>query len=500
MKIPRILLAAGSSGSGKTLITCGFLQALVNRKMKVASFKCGPDYIDPMFHSQVIGTKSANLDTFFASKNCVRYLMKENAADCQIAVIEGVMGYYDGVGGTSTWASAFDVADVTDTPVILIVNSKGMSLSLLAYIRGFLEFKKNSHIRGVIFNQMSPMLYPRMKSLTEQLGVRVLGYVPVVKDCVIESRHLGLVLPEEVAELKEKLMALAGVLEETLDMDGILELACEAGELIPQQGENRKVSSEPENAQDPRTAQSTLQNTAQSPVTELPEEEEQWRACLIGENAAFGYRVPEPLRIGVTEDEAFCFFYKDNFRLLRDMGAELIPFSPLRDRKLPKQLDGLLLYGGYPELHAKELEDNASMRADLLRALRGGMPCMAECGGFMYLHEEMEDMNGKAHKMVGALEGRAFKTDRLGRFGYIELQKEACPEAGRIPAHEFHYFDSTNCGDAYLAKKPFGNRCWACMHESGRLLAGFPHLYYYGNPEVAKNFLEKCLEYKMSGS
>ena len=146
MDIPRILLAAGASGSGKTLITCGLLQALVNRKMKVASFKCGPDYIDPMFHSRVIGTKSRNLDTFFTDAQTTRYLLGKNAADCDIAVMEGVMGYYDGVGGISTKASAYDLADTTDTPVILVVNSRGMSISVAAYIKGFMEYKDNSHV------------------------------------------------------------------------------------------------------------------------------------------------------------------------------------------------------------------------------------------------------------------------------------------------------------------------------------------------------------------
>ena len=165
--IPRVLLAAGASGSGKTTITCGLLQALVQRNKKVASFKCGPDYIDPMFHSRVIGTKSRNLDTFFSSPNVTCYLLGENAGDCDIAVMEGVMGYYDGVGGTTVRASAYDLARTTDTPVILIVNSRGMSISLMAYIKGFLEYQKDSRIKGVIFNQMSAMLYPRMKKLAE---------------------------------------------------------------------------------------------------------------------------------------------------------------------------------------------------------------------------------------------------------------------------------------------------------------------------------------------
>ena len=216
MKIPRILFAAGASGSGKTMITCGFLQALVNRGLRPASFKCGPDYIDPMFHSRVIGTKSRNLDTFFTSGEMTRYLLAVNGKDCDVAVMEGVMGYYDGVGGNTSKASAYDLADTTDTPVVLIVNSKGMSVSLAAYIKGFLEFQENSHIKGVVFNQMSPMLYPRMKALVEEtLPVRVLGYVPKVEDCTIESRHLGLVLPEEIKGLKERLFRLSEILEKT---------------------------------------------------------------------------------------------------------------------------------------------------------------------------------------------------------------------------------------------------------------------------------------------
>ena len=308
MKIPRILLAAGSSGSGKTLITCGLLEALVERGLKTASFKCGPDYIDPMFHSRVIGTKSRNLDTFFTGSEVTKYLLTRNARDCEIAVMEGVMGFYDGVAGTTTTASAYDLAKVTDTPVILIVNSRGMSVSLAAYVKGFLEYKKDSHIKGVIFNQMSPMLYPRMKKLLEEeLGVAVLGYVPKVEDCVIESRHLGLVLPDEIPELKDRLHKLAGVLEETLDIDRILELAGEAPDLL---------DAKPESVTD--------------------------------------FRLSEPVRIGVAEDEAFCFFYADNFRLLGEMGAEIVPFSPMEDKQLPDDLDGLLLYGGLSGIKRKK--------------------------------------------------------------------------------------------------------------------------------------------------
>ena len=453
MKIPRILLAAGASGSGKTLITCGLLQALKNRGMEVASFKCGPDYIDPMFHSRVIGTRASNLDTFFTPETVTRQLFLENAGDCEIAVMEGVMGYYDGVGGTTDWASAYDLSRVTDTPVILIVNSKGMSLSLAAYIKGFLEYRPDSRIRGVIFNQMSPMLYPRMKELVEkELGLSVLGYVPKVEDCLIESRHLGLVLPAEIPELKVRVQKLAGILEKTLDIEGILKLAREA--------------------------------------QELPDPD------MLEEDPGFSWKLPEKVKIGVARDEAFCFFYGDNLRLLEKMGGELCFFSPLHDPELPKDLDGLLLCGGYPELNGQKLEENQGMLRDIGRALDSGMPCMAECGGFMYLHEEMEDMEGRVRKLVGAIPGITYWTSRLCRFGYVYLQDREREDLGRIPAHEFHYYDSTNCGEDFTAKKPVGEREWNCMHRKGRLLAGFPHLYYYGNPQVPREFLENCLKYQ----
>lgn len=456
MKIPRILLAAGASGSGKTLITCGLLQALVNRGLKVASFKCGPDYIDPMFHSRVIGTRSRNLDTFFTDGDRTRYLLAKNASDCEIAVMEGVMGYYDGVGGITSRASAYDLASTTDTPVILIVNSRGMSVSLAAYVKGFLEYKKDSHICGVIFNQMSPMLYPRMKKLLEEeLSVKVLGYVPKVEDCVIESRHLGLVLPEEIPELKSRLQKLSEVLEKTLDIDGILELAGGAPEL---------AAPEPE--------------------------------MLIQKDTAFGYRTEEKVRIGVADDEAFCFFYADNLNLLEQMGAELVRFSPIHDRELPEDLDGLLLSGGYPELNGEALEENQEMCTRIREVILDGMPCLAECGGFMYLHQEMEDMEGKQRRVCGVIPGRAYRTPKLNRFGYITLTEKQDTGLGEIPAHEFHYFDSTDCGEDFRAAKPASKRGWDCIHDRDRLMAGFPHLYYYGNPRVPARFLKNALEYK----
>lgn len=458
MGYPRFLLAAGASGSGKTLITCGILQAFCNRGMQVRSFKCGPDYIDPMFHTRVLGTKSRNLDTFFTDEDTTRYLFCRTAEGADLSVMEGVMGFYDGLGGISVKASAYDLARVTDTPVVLIVNCKGMSMSVLAYIKGFLEYQPDSHIRGVILNRLSPMLYPEMKKMVEnELGIPVYGYVPAVKDLKLESRHLGLVMPDEIKDLQDSLQKLAAILEETLELDELLALGQSAGEL-------------------------SFRPPAIFPVTEREEE--------------------RPV-VAVARDEAFCFLYEDNLELLRALGARLKFFSPLRDEALP-QADGLLLYGGYPELYARELSENAGMRDSIRKAVAQGLPCMAECGGFLYLQQELEDMEGKSWPMAGAISGSAYRTQKLGRFGYITL----CPQQeqmlgmdiGEIRGHEFHYFDSTDCGEAFLAQKPLRKRNWNCIQGTKSCIAGFPHLYYYSNPRIAERFLGACVKYKIHGS
>lgn len=449
MKLPRILIAAPSSGSGKTLITCGILQLLKNRGKKAVSFKCGPDFIDPMFHSKVIGMKSRNLDSFFTDRETLRGLMKKNSQGSDLAVVEGVMGYYDGLAGISSKASAWDVAGSTDTPAVLLVNCKGMSVSVIPFIKGFLEYKENSHIKGVIFNQLSPMMYPRMKKMVEEaLPVKAMGYVPMVKDCRLESRHLGLVMPDEIHDLRENLNRLAKILEESLDVEALLHLANEA-----------------------------------PPIEEELKEED---------------KMDEPVRIGLAMDEAFCFFYEDNLSLLKEMGACLVPFSPIHDSHLPQDLDGLMLHGGYPELYAGALSENRSMRQSIKEAIEEGLPCIAECGGFMYLHEKMQGQDGEYYDMAGAVPGRVHKRERLTRFGYITLSqgKAFGQEIGEVPSHEFHYYDSENCGEAFLARKPLSQRSWRCIHSSDTLFAGYPHLYYYGNRKLPRAFLEKCRERK----
>ncbi len=445
MSLPRFLIAAPSSGSGKTLITCGILQALVNRGMKVASFKCGPDYIDPMFHSRVIGTRSKNLDAFFVNENVLRYLFSRTASENDISVIEGVMGFYDGNSVLSMEASSHDVSRKLETPVVLLINSKGASISNLATLKGFLAFTENN-IKGVIFNQMSQKVFDMIKPEVEKLGIKAIGYVPKVSHLILESRHLGLVLPNEIDELKDKLNQLADVLEESLDIDGLIQLAGSAPDL----------------------------------KYDVPEVK----------------RIDGSVRIGFAQDDVFCFTYEDNIEILKRCGAEIVPFSPLNDKSLP-DVDAIVLSGGYPELHAEKLCSNKSMMADIKAKVADGMPCLAECGGFMYLHERLEDADGKMHDSCGVIKGEVKNTGKLARFGYISITSDD-PESvlgtGSVKGHEFHYWDSDNCGDSWKAVKTNGKE-YLCTHEEGGLIAGYPHLYFYSNPEVPYNFLVKAKKY-----
>ena len=467
--IPRILFTACGSGNGKTMLTCGFLRILERKGIRASSFKCGPDYIDPMFHSRFFGIQSRNLDLFFTGNEMTNYLFRKNTKESSIAVIEGAMGYYDGVGAVSTRASAYELSRVTNTPSVLVVQSRGMGTSLAALLRGFWEFRPDHRLRGVILNQVSAGLARKMQELLQtQYGIPVLGYIPNIEDFVMPSRHLGLLRPEEIDGFAEKVDALADCLEETLDIEGILSLACSAPDLPVR-----------------KAAPFTVAQAEAIKTVVKKKDSDKHREDLAAQR---------PVRIGVARDEAFCFLYEDNLDLLRELGAEPVFFSPLEDERLPEELDGLILYGGYPELYAGELEKNVSMKTDILEAIQGGLPCMAECGGFMYLHEHLRDAQNRSYRMVGAIPGETFYTGRSRRFGYLMLTPGQSV-FGRelllkpIPAHEFHYYDSENPGNAFHAKKPLSDKEWDCMYSTDTLLAGYPHLYYYACPEVAAAFI-----------
>ena len=459
--IPGILFAAASSGCGKTTITCGALRAWQRKGLKIKAWKCGPDYIDPMFHKQVLGIPGGNLDSFFLSKEALKAQYQQKNVGFDLAVMEGVMGYYDGLGGISTQASTYEVAQAVDVPVILILDGKGASLSLAAMLRGFLQYQKDSHIVGVILNRTSPMIGARLKPVLEAEGVKYLGCVPVSKEIQFDSRHLGLVMPEEVPQIQKQLDEIADLLEESVDLDGILELA-------------RSYAEKVENNEDAGLAK--CQTSMETPA-----------AGLFTESR-------NPLRIAVARDEAFCFYYQENMEILESLGVELIPFSPIHDQELPAKVSGVILGGGYPENYAKALSENTSMLVSIRQAWENKMPFLAECGGFLYLHRELEGSDGIFYPLAGVIPDKAWKTNRLGRFGYITLTPDH-PDTcliRKIKGHEFHYWESGDCGTCWTAKKPLSDRSWSCVHSEQGQIAGFPHLYYPSAPEFAEQWLEMC--------
>lgn len=439
---PRVMFAATRSGSGKTTVTCGVLAALKKQNIKVQAYKCGPDYIDPMFHRTVLGIDTGNLDTFFADADAIGRILARDTKDAELIVMEGVMGYYDGVGGTTTMASSYELSKVTKTPVVLIVDAKGASVTLAAIIRGIMEYKKDSRIVGVILNRVSPMFYSRIRHVIEtECGIPVLGYLPEDASFAVPSRHLGLLQPDEMQKQRDWVETVAKAARKTIDIDGILEIAAQAEMLQIQ-----KATGETEKS-----------------------------------------KFPAGYRIGVARDAAFSFYYRENLRMLEDMGATLVYFSPLTDAHV-SEVDALIFGGGYPELYAKQLYENQSMRASVWQALEAGMPCHAECGGFLYLGKSLADAEGNVYEMVGFLDGAGFRTERLQRFGYVELasqEADAFAVNTVLRGHEFHYWDSTDCGDACLAWKPLSKqKTYPCMVKKKGTFAGFPHLYYAG----AENF------------
>ena len=485
------MIASPASGSGKTTLTCGILQLLKNHGKSPVSFKCGPDFIDPMFHRQVLGIRSTNLDSFFVDEEEIWQIFSENMEsenDClpgeeagegiqvennqpeKIAVIEGVMGLFDGLGGKSLKASSYDIARITKTPILLCIPACGMSRSIVPLVKGFLDYDKahsgtgENLIKGIFLNKVSKGTFQLLKSMIEEelsaeYGVKVIGYLPKDSDLNWESRHLGLFLPDEIKNLKEQIQKTAKTLEATLDFEAVEKIDGSVncgmmGETSPD-----KLSS-----------------------------------------FTFQFSVS----IAVALDEAFCFYYQDNLRLLEKAGAKLVYFSPLHDKSLPSGIQGLLLGGGYPELYASRLQANESMRSSIRQAVENGLPVMAECGGFMYLQEKLITERGESYEMCGAIKGQCRYTGKLVRFGYAEfnlknapdensgVKKSGLPVNFSVKGHEFHYFDSSNNGSDFTASKPLSARSWDCMISTPTMLAGFPHLYYRSNPEIVSWFLGVC--------
>lgn len=438
-KVNRILISAFGSGSGKTTFTMGLLRLLQKKGLKVSSYKCGPDYIDTMFHTKALNIPARNIDLFLSSENTVKNIIAETE---DIAVIEGVMGFYDGIAFTSD-ASAYNISMVTDTPVIIIVDAKGKSATLKALISGMLNYKKNN-IKGIILNRITKSSYPVYKNMIEsEINVQVLGYIPEMADCTLKSRHLGLITADEMADIENIIEKIACQLEISIDLDNLLKIA---------------------------------ENT---PDLEYDKQE----INLIGK-----------CRIGVAKDNAFCFYYADNLKVLEKMGAEIIYFSPLSDKELPKNLDGLIFYGGYPELYAEKLSANNSFILSLQKAYNNKIPLIAECGGFMYISQSIDNF-----EMASLIKGNCKMTKNLQNFGYVNVfaNKDSMllKKGENVPAHEFHYSIIDEEYNDCIMRKPKSSRSWQGVYLSDHVYAGYPHLYFLSNLKLAERFIIKAIHY-----
>ena len=467
------MLCAPGSGSGKTLITCALIRVLIRKGFAPASFKCGPDYIDPMFHKTVLGIPSRNLDLFLAGKEGVLRSLAKGMDGRNFGVLEGVMGFFDGMSAGSTEGSSYEISCVTDTPAILVVNTKGMSNSVIPLVKGFCEYGEQRQIKGIILNNISPSIAGEIsKKILEETGVQVIGTLPVMKDAGLQSRHLGLVLPGEIEDLLEIIDKVADELEKTLDFDKLLEIAESASNLG-----NVVEEKSAENVRDLCASQGT--ETSDCSNVETRQANPEGAASNV--------------RIGVALDEAFCFYYQDNLELLEELGAQLQFFSPIHDDKIP-EVDRLIFGGGYPELYAKELSQNQTMLQSIREAAESGMPILAECGGFLYLLESIKTPEGEEFEMAGVLLGKAQMRDKLYHFGYVNVtnnnDNKYLLDGEEIKGHEFHYYEASEEGDVCNMTKPSGKRSWLGCRTYKNVFAGFAHLYYPSCVAFIKRFID----------
>ncbi len=447
------MLAGASSNVGKTTVTMGIMAAFKKRGLKVKPFKTGPDYIDPMFHSFVTGARSINLDTWMLDEDTIRGLFYRRLKEANdLGIIEGVMGLYDGHSLESDVGSSAYLAKAVDAPTILIIDGRGMSKSAAALVKGYIDFDPETKIAGVIINRISSNPhYQLLKEMIEAYNdVTCLGYFPDNPDIVMDSRHLGLVPVEEIPDFREKVDKAGELAEAHIDLDKLLELSHHAD----------------------------ITNHYSDPFSA-------WDKKYQG------------LRIGVPKDRAFNFYYEDNFRALENAGIEIVLFSPLNDKALPENLDGLYIGGGFPEVFGAELAENKTMLTDIKKQLEAGLPCYAECGGLMYLTKSMTLNNGETNEGVGFIDGESHMTKHLQRFGYVNICAYLREKPIEIRGHEFHHSEVTISEEiptAYVITK--NSRTWTCGYRLKNVLAGYPHIHFYSNPSFLQALLTSALNHK----
>lgn len=446
--VPRVVVAAPRSGEGKTTIALGLMAALRRRGHRVQGYKVGPDYLDTGYQRYAAGVAGRNLDLFMMGDEAV--LCALAGVDADAAVIEGVMGLFDGHRDGVLPTSTAEVAKLVDAPVVLVIDASRLAASAGALALGFRTFDADVRVAGVILNRWNPTRSKAaVAAALERAGMEVLGYLPVVDDAALPSRHLGLVVADEIgAQAAAAIERLAIHLEEHVDVRRVFEIAGGA------------------------------------PAAHA--------GGRPGSSGAATPRAGGGLRIAVAWDEAFAFYYADNLDLLRAQGAELAFFSPLHDAELPA-CDGLYLGGGYPELHAAGLSANAPLRQRLAAALEAGLPTYAECGGLLYLCKTLVDLEGRTWPLVGAIPGRAAMHERLQGMGYREATLFADSLLGPAGAvargHEFRY---SSCELDNARRAAYLIDGVAEGYAAGDLFASYVHLHFAGYPALLEHWLERC--------
>jgi cobyrinic acid a,c-diamide synthase len=457
-----IIIAAPQSGSGKTTVTIGLMECFKRRGLKVAPFKVGPDFIDPGYHRLVTGRCSLNLDAWICPPQVVRKIYSDHFADADIAIIEGVMGLFDGISGRSDDGSTAQIARLTGSTVILVIDAKGHARSAAALVKGFVEFDPDVKIGGIIFNNVASDNHARIlrEAIEANLPqIRVIGCIPRDSRLHIPSRHLGLLTVEENALPPAFLDHLVEVIRNSVDL-GMLWAAAGAGDFVESAAEPAPCSGD--------------------------------------------------VRIAVAHDAAFCFIYETNRQLLAAAGAELVEFSPLADSSLPTGIAGIYLPGGYPEAYALELSGNSAMKEAVCNAIESGMPVYAECGGFIYLSAGIADTAGKPdplRRFAGIFPVNTTMLEQRKALGYREISlREKCilgNKGDTARGHEFHYSQMAEVPPEFerLYQVSKGQRDLGTEgYRYKNCLASYVHLHFGSNPGMATAFVENCRQFKVANS
>ena len=458
--IKGFVVAGTTSGSGKTTIALGFMAALSRRGFRVAPFKVGPDFIDPGHHTRIAGTVSRNLDGWMLTEayNLSSFARHTETAD--VAVIEGVMGLFDGRDGKSEAGSTAEMAKQLKLPVLLVVNARSMARSAAALVQGFENFDRELTFAGVIFNNIGSHRHLQYlkEALQNHVHMPIIGGIPRHDTVTIPERHLGLFTDTDHTLTDDRISQLAALVEENIDLDAFLR---------------------------------GLEDSSDFPIS-------------MKINSDMDRRSSDRVRIGVAQDNAFCFYYQDNLDLLTEAGAQIVFFSPLKDTSLPPELDGLYLGGGYPELFASQLAQNDQLREGIKRLSDAGMPIYGECGGMMYLGKAISDLDNVRYPMTNCFPLETRMLARLKSLGYREVrlvEDNLLGKSGQaIRGHEFHYSEINTEPDGiekvYSVFGRGGGSPYLEGYRSKNTLGSYVHLHFGSCPSVCSTFVDSCLAFK----